>query len=395
MTTSTGLKINPSEDGFGCTIYLPDYAQNDPSALNEEDFKKLYVATLTYLVIIIPGQENLSPKSQYILTKRYDPTIPEPKVEGHAGYGHGKEFRHDQSVLRKDGTSVKGQPQVQILGQGTFERDEAGNENGETINLTHPSHTTFHKEPLSQDEILNGKKTRFYRWHIDSALYDLSPPMVTTLLGIKVPPATQTQEIHYDDGSGDVLKLTQGATCFVSGAAAFDRLSPEEKQFALSTIVEYAPHPYIFISPAKATKDGLTMVSEGKEMPLEKLPQWEESKVKKLPMVWTNPVTGKHHLQVHGCCLYKLHTKLDGKTETLDLKDSREKVHSMMRPALSPKNVLAHSWKQGDLVIFFNRGVWHSVTGELKGTQNGVDEKRLMHQCNIASGHDPVNSELQ
>ena len=56
-------------------------------------------------------------------------------------------FRHDQSVLKKDGCSVKSQPQVQILGQGTFSPDEPGNENGETINLTHPSHTTFHHTP--------------------------------------------------------------------------------------------------------------------------------------------------------------------------------------------------------------------------------------------------------
>lgn len=388
MTES--LQIELPASGFGCTVHLPKYANNDPALLNESDFKTLHDATLTHLVVIIPGQEELSPRSQYLLTKRFDPTIPEPKLEGFAGYGHGKEFRHQNSVLRKDGTSVKSQPQVQILGQGVFEAGEPGNENGETITLTHPSHTSFHKEPLTKEQIVEGKRTRFYRWHIDSALYDLSPPMVTTLLGIKVPPATQTQTIDYDDGSGDVLELTQGATCFVSGAAAFDRLSPEEKEFALNTIVEYAPHPYIFISSAKASKDGLVMVSEGKEAKLEDLPEWEESKIKKLPMVWTNPVTGKHHLQVHGCCLYKLHTKSGSDTKTLTLEDARAKVHSMMRPAIAPKNVLAHSWKQGDLVIFFNRGVWHSVTGELKGVNQGKDEKRLMHQCNIASGADPV-----
>ncbi|WPK26607.1 hypothetical protein PUMCH_003965 [Australozyma saopauloensis] len=388
MTDS--LQVNPSENGFGCTIHLPTYAQNDPSKLNEEDFKALYEATLTHLVVVIPGQEDLAPSSQYILTKRFDPSIPEPKKEGFAGYGHGKEFRHEKSVLRKDGTSVKSQPQVQILGQGVFEADEPGNENGEAISLTHPSHTSFHKDPLTEEQIINERKTRFYRWHIDSALYDLSPPMVTTLLGIKVPPATQTQFIDYDDGSGDVLELTQGATCFVSGAAAFERLSDEEKEFALNTIVEYAPHPYIFISPAKANKDGLVMVSEGKETKMDELPEWEELKIKKLPMVWTNPVTGKHHLQVHGCCLNKLHTKTDSGVKTLDLEEARKKAHSMMRPAIASKNVLAHSWSQGDLVIFFNQGVWHSVTGELKGTHDGMDEKRLMHQCNIASGRDPI-----
>lgn len=390
MHSTTELTITPSERGFGCTVELPSYANNDPANLNDADFKTLSDAVLTYLVLIIPGQAELAPKSQYLLTKRFDPSIPEPKEEGTASYGHGKEFRHDKSVLRKDGTSVKHQPQVQILGQGVFEAGELGNENGEQISLTHPSHTSFHHKPLTEEQILKEGRTRFYRWHIDSALYDLSPPMVTTLLGIKVPPGSQTQTIEYEDDSGDSLELTQGATCFVSGAEAFARLSDEEKEFALNTTVEYAPHPYIFISPAGATSDGLTMVSEGKETPLADLPEWEDSKVKRLPMVWTNPVTKKHHLQVHGCCLNRLHTKVGEKTETLQLADARNKVHSMMRPAIASKNVLAHSWKQGDLVIFFNRGVWHSVTGEFKGVNNGVDEKRLMHQCNIASGLDPV-----
>lgn len=382
------LSIFPSESAFGCTIELPSYSKNDPSLLNDADFKELHDAVLTYLVVVIPNQESLSPQSQYKLTQRFDETI--PSAESHAGYGHGKEFRHDNSVLKKDGCSVKSQPQVQILGQGIFAADEPGNENGEQIVLTHPSHTTFHDKPLSQAEIQDQKRTRFYRWHIDSALYDLSPPKVTTLLGIKVPPATQTQTIDYDDGSGEKLELLQGATCFVSGNAAYERLSEAEKEFALNTVVEYAPHPYIFISPAKATKDGLTMVSEGKEAAFSDLPPWEESKIKKLPMVWTNPLTKKHHLQVHGCCLYKLHTNVNGKTVVLELEDARKKVHSMMRPAISPDKVLAHGWSQGDLVMFYNRGVWHSVTGEFKGVNHGQDEKRLMHQCNIASGTDPV-----
>lgn len=388
---TSGIIITPQEP-FGCSIELPSYANNDPSLLNEDDFKELSDAVHTHLVVVIPNQAELSPKSQYVLTKRFDPSIPEPKEDsGFAGYGHGKEFRHEQSVLRKDGTTVKSQPQVQILGQGTFEADEPGNENGEQIKLTHPSHTTFHHTPLTPEVVKSGTKTRFYRWHIDLALYDLKPPMVTTLLGIKVPPTTQKQTVVYDDGTGDELEITQGATCFVSGKNAFDNLSEEDKKYALNTTVEYAPHPYIFISPAGATSDGLSMVSEGKEIPFDKLPPWEESKVKKWPMVWTNPVTGEHHLQIHGSCLYKLHTKTDdGSIVTLDLEDARKKARLLMRPSISPKEVLAHGWKQGDLVIFYNRGVWHSVTGEFKGVNDGKDERRLMHQCNIASGVSPV-----
>ncbi|EGV66202.1 hypothetical protein PSN45_003365 [Yamadazyma tenuis] len=389
---SSSISITPlPKHKFGCKIQLPEYCNNDPINLNDNDFNQLFEAVHKYLVVVIPGLAELKPKSQYLLTKKFDPTIPEPKGEGFGGYGHGKEFRHEQSVLRKDGTSVKSQPQVQILGQGTFTAGEPGNENGEDISLTHPSHTSFHKDVLTPDEIKHEHKTRFYRWHIDSALYELSPPVVTTLLGIKVPPATQTNTITYGRDSDDQLEVAQGATCFVSGAEAFRLLSDEQKEYALNTTIEYAPHPYIFISPARATSDGLTMVSEGKETPFDELPAWEEQKVKKLPMVWTNPVTKQHHLQIHGCCLFKLHTKKsDGSVSILDLEDSRKKVHSLMRPAIAPQNVLAHAWGEGDLVIFFNRGVWHSVTGEFKGVKSdGQDERRLMHQCNIASGVDP------
>ena len=155
------LVVTPLADApFGCSIELPSYCQNDPSLLNDEDFAKLDDAVQRHCVVLIPDQVELSPKSQYNLTKRFDPTIPEPK-DTSGGYGHGKEFRHDQSVLKKDGCSVKSQPQVQILGQGTFSPDEPGNENGETINLTHPSHTTFHHTPLTEDQIKTKTKPDF------------------------------------------------------------------------------------------------------------------------------------------------------------------------------------------------------------------------------------------
>ncbi|SCU78461.1 LADA_0A05732g1_1 [Lachancea dasiensis] len=357
---------------LGATIKLPEGC-NDPSKLSAEDFDDLYKALHEHLVVVIPGMEDLSPESQWKLTTRFDPTCDQTGKS----YGHGKEFRHDKSVLKKDGTSIPDQPQVQVLGQGSW---PAGHHGLGDIELRHPTHFDFHRDPLSQEQAYKQDMTRFYRWHLDSALYGLSPPVATTLLGIHVPPHSKKQKILYEDNN-EVLEVTQGATAFISGARAFDLLTPEEQDRALKTVVEYAPHPYIFISPARATSDGLTMVSEGKEMSLDELPPWEDAKVKRLPMVWTNPVTKKHHLQVHGCCIHKLLLP-DG--TTLELEEARKEVHRMMRPAISPKYVYAHDWSKGDLAIFFNRGVLHSVTGQFS-----PGEKRLMHQCNIASGKDP------
>lgn len=363
------IKATPIENApFGAVIKLPD-GITDPSKLNEKDFEALKKALLTNLVIVLPNQADLPASSQYHLTRRFDPTC-----EG--AYGHAKEFRHEKSVLRRDGKSVPSQPQVQILGQGTF-KNHVGLEE---VELRHPTHHDFHKDLLSKEAEADGY-TRFYRWHIDSALYGLSPPVCTTLLGIHVPPSTQTKKILYED-TKEEIEIAQAGTAFMSGAIAFDLLSEADKELALGTTVEYAPHPYIFISPARATSDGLTMVSEGKETPFDELPEWEESKVKKLPMVWTNPETGKHHLQVHGCCVYKLH-RADGSVVTLEA--ARKEIHRVMRPAIAPKNLYVHSWKSGDLAIFYNRGVLHSVTGQF-----GEGERRLMHQCNIASGSDPI-----
>lgn len=367
------ITVTPLEgQPLGAKITLPEGC-TDPSELIDEDFQQLYEALLTYLVIVIPGMENLAPKSQWKLTARFDPTCDQTGKS----YGHGKEFRHKDSVLKLDGMTIPDQPQVQVLGQGHW---PAGHYGMGELELRHPVHFTFHQSPLSDDEAYGEDKTRFYRWHIDSALYGLSPPVCTTLLGISVPPQSKKQTIEYED-DGDKLEVTQGATAFVSGANAFEMLSPEDKELVLNSKVIYAPHPYIFISPAKATSDGLTMVSEGKEKDLNDLPPWEESKIKKLPMVWTNPVTKKHHLQVHGCCVHKIELA-DG--SILELEEARKLVYRLMRPAISSPNVYAHGWEKGDLAIFFNRGVWHSVTGQFKD-----GERRLMHQCNIASGADP------
>lgn len=60
----------------------------------------------------------------------------------------------------------------------------------------------------------------------------------------------------------------------MSGAKAFQLLSPEEQEFALNTTVQYAPRPYDWIRDCKATSDGITISSQGKERPLDDLPPW-------------------------------------------------------------------------------------------------------------------------
>ena len=186
----------------------------------------------------------------------------------------------------------------------------------------------------------------------------------------------------YDDGSGETLTVPLGTTAFVSGYRAFRDLSPEQKDFALRTVARYAPHPYVWIRDARANSDGLGLVPEGKELARDALPPFKEDEIVSLPLVWINPVTREPALQTHACCVEDLIT--DGKAIG-DLAEVRRVLHALMRPAIGPSKVYAHPWQAGDLVIFNNRGVWHSVVGALRPTDH-----RVYHQCNLASSEPPL-----
>jgi alpha-ketoglutarate-dependent taurine dioxygenase len=163
----------------------------------------------------------------------------------------------------------------------------------------------------------------------------------------------------------------------------YDRLSPEDQEFARTTMVEYAPHPYIWMSGAKSRSDGLGLLSQDKELSFSQLPPIEQDKIQILPMCWVNPVTQRLALQVHPSAVRKLHLK-DG-TIIEDLQQVRDIVHRLQRPGIAPNMVYAHDWEEGDFVLFHNRGVLHSVVGAF-----AEDEVRLFRQCNIAASHLPV-----
>jgi xanthine dioxygenase len=320
--------------------------------------------------LVFPQQSHVSPKAQYELTNKFDPQA--------TSYGHGKTLDAKRSVLHPDLKTIPHQPQVQVIGNG-FVPSYEGLEN---IKLRHPHHRTFHQTQIPTEDDLDN--TRFYRWHIDAALYGLAPPVVTTLLAVKVP-AGRRQTCRYDDGTGDELNVPLGTTAFVNGETMYDILSDEQKEFVRTTRVEYASHPYVWMSSAKSRSDGLGMVSEGFELPNSELPPVEESKIQLLPMVWRNPETGKLHVQIHPSAVRKLHLK-DG-TVIDDLAKVREIVHDIQRPGIAPKYVYAHDWEEGDLVLFHNRGVLHSVVGAF-----AEDEVRLFRQCNVAASFFPEGS---
>ena len=176
-------------------------------------------------------------------------------------------------------TAIPRQPQVQVIGHGEVQDHEGL----AIIKLQHPSHKTFHKTHVSDEDEIKGY-TRFYRWHQDAALYDLTPPKVTALYGIDVPQGPR-QICRYDDGTGDELSVPLGTTAFVSGKTMFDILPPELKSLAVRSKVKYAPHCFVWMAPARAHSTGLRMETEGLELPRDELPPWEESNVQILPVV--------------------------------------------------------------------------------------------------------------
>jgi alpha-ketoglutarate-dependent taurine dioxygenase len=335
----------------------------DVENLSNEDFNTIRNALYSHHVVVLKNQSSLSPKAQYELTRRFDPSSD--------SYGHGKTLDAKRSVLHPDLKTIPYQPQVQVIGNGFYEEYE-GLKN---ITLVHPHHKKFHKSPIPEADDLAA--TRFFRWHIDAALYALNPPKVTSLMAVKVP-AGRCQTLRYDDGTGEELNVPLGTTAFVSGQNMYDILSPEDQEFVRNAKVEYAPHPYIWMSPARSRSDGLGMVSDSLELPLEELPPIDEKDIKILPMCWKNPLTGKLALQIHPSAIKAIH--MPNGDVISDLKEAREIVHRLQRPAISPQYVYAHDWVEGDCVLFNNQGVLHTVVGAFT-----PEEQRLFRQCNFAS----------
>ena len=139
------------------------------------------------------------------------------------------------------------------------------------------------------------------------------------------------------------------------------------------------------MSPAHSRSTGLGMHSENLELPDSDLPPIEQEKIMIFPMVWKNPVTEKLALQIHPSAVRKIHCA-DG-TVIDDLERVRDIVYKLQRPAISPQFVYPHDWEEGDLVLFNNRGVLHSVVGAFK-----PDEVRIFRQCNLAASEPPVGA---
>ncbi|KAK7464336.1 hypothetical protein VKT23_006504 [Stygiomarasmius scandens] len=305
------------------------------------------------------------------------------------------------SILSGYLNTIPNVPQVQLIGHGHLT-----NYHGiPDVTLKHGHHSSFHRTRIPPEEEQNPSNgvtpTRFFRWHMDAALYDLSPPKVTTLYGVRVPHGPK-QVVWYGDqtgtGIGDELPVPLGTTAFVSGKTAFEILPPALKSVTIRARAKYAPKPFAWIKDAKAMSTGLGIVSEGLEKNFDELEDWDEAKVKTYPFLWKNRITGALHFMVHPCAISEIfidplpaqvtardaHMYPDGAHIT-DLKEVRTLVHQMQRPAIAPNLVYPHDWNEKDLMVFHNRGVMHTVVGLFR-----EDDLRVFHQCNLAATDEPT-----
>ncbi|KIK70002.1 hypothetical protein GYMLUDRAFT_34412 [Collybiopsis luxurians FD-317 M1] len=327
----------------------------------------------------------LTPEQQYSLTKEFEPSS--------ENYGHGNNEvdANNVSILHSAIKTIPRVPQVQLVGNGVVYDHEGQPQ----VSLKQMMHHSFHKTIVNPEDEANGV-TRFYRWHIDAALYDLSPPRVTTLYAVRAPKGPK-QICRYDDGTGDELKVPLAPTAFISGQTMFQLLPPNLKSVAVRAKVKYAPHPYVWMATAHAKSTGLGMESEGLEKPFDELPPWSEDKIKIYPMLWKNPVTEALSFQVHPCGVTELIISAlpagvsakgalfpDGAHIT-NLKEVRDLLDTMQRPAIAPTLVYPHDWRDNDLILFHNRGVLHSAVGTLTPQQ-----VRVFHQCNLAASEEPT-----
>ncbi|KAI0036453.1 Clavaminate synthase-like protein [Vararia minispora EC-137] len=375
------LPLPSTADASKFTEFGREVKGVNPGELSPEQLEQVQMLLYKHDALLFRNVD-LSPEQQYALTKAFD------LASESYGHGNNKISKEAKSILHPHLKTIPRVPQVQLIGNGLA----PAHEGLPPVELKHPSHTTFHKTPHTIDP----GTTRFYRWHMDAALYELEPPRVTTLYSIRVPQGPH-QRCLYDDGTGDELDVPLGTTAFVSGKTMFDILPPELKSVAVRAKARYAPHPYVWMATAHAMSTGLGLETEGLELPLEKLPEWNEEGVKIYPVTWKNPVTGNLHFQVHPCGVQEL--LIDPLPEGAsrngalypdgaslkDLKEVRDLLYKMQRPAIAPSLVYPHDWREKDLMLFHNRGILHSVVGQF-----APDQLRMFHQCNLAASDEPI-----
>lgn len=376
-TQSESLTITPlvhdpakTKVTFGAIVEGVDLNSIDPAT-----FAILKDAVLTHRLLIFKGQKSLHPKNQLAFVQMFSP--------GSLNFSHALDPDYNRRRMGK-GATIPGVPQCQVLGYGQIPAGHYGLPDDLVINRQ--DHTTVHKHPLTPEEI-EAEGVRLMQLHFDGALYNAPPPFCGSLLAIKTPKGAD-QVLRFDNinGKGEI-NVAPGATAYFNASQAYQLLTEEQKAIADNSLITYAPHAFSWIAGCKATSDGSSIVSEGKEVPLDNLPPWTDDRMKTMRWVWHNPKTGEKSLMIHGQCALRLLLKSspEGEVTTVtDLAEVRRILQTFQTPILRPEYVYPHNHQEGDLAVWYNHGMWHSIV-DFKPNRG----RRIMHQVNLAHTSDP------
>ena len=272
---------------------------------------------------------------------------------------------------------------IRIVGKGYQGADHYGLK--ELTLKSAPLHS-WHEDKLPDEEFQKGH-TRFQRWHIDAPLYGRDPAWFTTLRCVKRPTEPK-QTVHWDDGSGLTMSVGPGLTAFLSSVQMYDLLTPEEKSFADNSWVEYAPHPYMWLGGSESVSSGFGIASSGKELSLDELPEYDDSKVKRYPMVWVNPVTNERAFMVHTICTRRLFLRTSPDAEPTVV-DDLDQVRAWLKPiqerVLKPEYIIAPEVEEGDILMWANYQMFHTAIDYPSSLG-----PRTMHQANIGASVGPT-----
>jgi alpha-ketoglutarate-dependent taurine dioxygenase len=178
-----------------------------------------------------------------------------------------------------------------------------------------------------------------------------------------------------------------GLTAFLSNVQTYELMTDAEKKIADHSWVEYAPHPYQWMSDCKSKSSGLGLVSEGREKSLEDLSPYDDQDIKRYPMVWINPITGERAFMVHGICVRRMfiRSSVDGEPKIVDdVVEIRAWLANIQERVLKPEYILIPKLTEGDIIMWANYQMFHTAV-DYPG-----DAVRTMHQANIGASSGPV-----
>ena len=364
------MKLQPIDNApFGVIASGFDCASADL-----ESIKEIRSALHRDQIVVLPGQAHLTPQQEVAFYRLIYPggsTVWRDQT-------HNRWERYKVEQGNKAGTyQIPKVPGVLVIGKGDI--DHYG------LKVTLGGDRAAYGEQEGS-QVLGGG---VLQWHIDGAFYEHAPGHYTQMRCIETP-AGKGHWLTSTDDEKSRLWCPAGSTAFASGRIAYDLMPSDVRQRCLHTQVHYLPRPFEATYGLGNSNNGLRVVDPEAEARFKKESEspgtaFNDPMAQIYPLVWTCPATKFQALMPQPRCLSCLETETDSEPVFLGITESRHLAESWMRPAIATESVYVHAWQPGDLVIWHNRSVWHSATGEL-----ARDDRRVMHLTAYNSSEAPV-----